>query len=345
MAGTLHTRARSRLGGGPDACAALDLGTNNCRLLVAQPAANGFRVLDGFSQIVRLGEGLAASGRLSEAAMDRALAALRSCAQKISAHPGARIRSVATQACRVASNGPEFLARARAETGLEFSVITPEEEARLAVLGCAPLVDGDADLALVIDVGGGSTELSWVDAAALRAGEPCAIRAWTSLPFGVVTLAEEHLADVDGDEWYENMVERVAVVLRAYEGAEALRPLFENGRAHYLGASGTVTSLAGVLLGLPRYQRNKVDGVWLSVDQACCAIERLRRLGRGYRSEHPCIGVDRADLVVPGGAILEAIFRVWPAQRIRVADRGLREGMLYALMKDCAAERLAHGRR
>lgn len=308
--------------------AALDLGTNNCRLLIAEACHNGFRVVDGYSQIVRLGEGLAASGRLGEAAMARTLGALRVCAEKLAQRPVVRSRFVATEACRAAANGGEFLVRVEAETGIRFSVISPEEEARLSVLGCAPLLDPNAALALVIDVGGGSTELSWVACG----GGPLRVAAWTSLPHGVVTLAEQYCDNVDSPQWYAGLVEAVAASLRAFTGAEHLRETFMHGPVHYLGTSGTVTSLAGVLLDLPRYQRARVDGLWLEVDQACATVERLRSLGRAYRAAHPCIGFERADLVVPGGAILEAIFRVWPASRIRVADRGLREGVLYTLL-------------
>lgn len=323
----------------PDAgvYAALDLGTNNCRLLLAESQVDGLKVVDGYSQIVRLGEGLAKTGRLSEPAIERALGALRVCAQKMAAKPIRRQRCVATQACRVAENGSAFLARAKAETGLEFCIISPEEEARLSVLGCSPLIDPEADLALVIDVGGGSTELSWVDASPLQHGRPSTILAWTSLPFGVVTLAEAHTSDVDSPLWYDRIVSDVEQALRAFRGADRLRDLFQEGRCHYVGTSGAVTSLAGVLLGLTRYQRTRVDGVWLSVEQTRATVEQLRRLGRTYRAENPCIGPDRADLVIPGGAILEAIFRVWPAKRVRVADRGLREGVLFTLMQESRA--------
>lgn len=339
QAGAPSGRRRPNVAAARQAFAALDLGTNNCRLLIAEPHAESFRVLDGYSQIVRLGEGLAATGRLSEAAIERTLRALRTCAGKLAARPIKRLRSVATQACRVATNGAAFLDRVRAETGIEFSVISAEEEARLAVLGCSPLIDRGADIALVIDVGGGSTELSWVDARPLQHGRPCEILAWVSLPIGVVTLAEQHVQGVDSDTWYQELVDLVETTLRAYRGADALQPFFESGRAHYVGTSGTVTSLAGVLMGLTRYQRTRVDGVWLSVEQARATIERLRGLGREFRASSPCIGPDRADLVVPGGAILEAIFRVWPSERIRVADRGLREGVLYTLMQDSAQAR------
>lgn len=332
-----RTRSRGDTKPSRPAYAALDLGTNNCRLLIAEPTGAGFRVVDGHSQIVRLGEGLVSSGRLADAAMERALAALQVCAEKLRQRPIAELRCIATQACRAAANGAEFLARVEQETGLSFSLIDPEEEARLAVLGCAPLIEASADLALIIDIGGGSTELSWVEARGLRAGAEPKILAWTSVPIGVVTLAERRREGVDSPEWYRALVEEVEEAVLEFRGAEPWREAFETGSAHYLGASGTVTSLAGVVMCLHKYQRAKVDGAWLTVDQARATAEQLRALGYAYRAQHPCIGPDRADLVVPGGAILEAIFRAWPAQRIRVADRGLREGVLYTLLKEAKA--------
>lgn len=313
--------------------AALDLGTNNCRLLIAEPHSKGFRVLDGFSRIVRLGEGLSATGQLNLGAMERALGALGECAQRLAARPIQRMRGVATQACRVASNGPDFLERVAQATGISLEVISTEEEARLSVRGCAPLIDPAADWVLVIDVGGGSTEVSWLDVRGVRHGRPASILAWTSLPVGVVTLAERHEHDTDSDAWYEGIVSEVEARLRAFRGADAWQESFARGPTHYLGASGAVTNLAGVMLGLAKYQRSRVDGLWLSVEQARSTGQRLRQLGRAYRAEHGCIGRDRADLVVPGAAILEAVFRTWPAERIRVADRGLREGLLYSLIE------------
>lgn len=345
MLGASHDDARSLRGaagsrGVRPVFAALDLGTNNCRLLIAEPQRGGFRVVDGFSRIVRLGEGLVATGQLHPAAMDRALAALQECAARMAAQPIADMRTVATQACRVAANGAAFLQRVHDVTGIELEVISPEEEARLSVRGCAPLIDPDADWVLVVDVGGGSTEISWVDARPARLGARAVIKAWTSLPFGVVTLAERYMEGVDGADWFWRIVDEVEASLLAFRGADAWRDAFLHGNSHYLGASGAVTSLAGVLLGLARYQRARVDGLWLSVEQARATGQRLRELGRAYRAKHGCIGPDRADLVVPGAAILEAVFRAWPAPRIRVADRGLREGLLYSLM--ARSEGLAH---
>jgi exopolyphosphatase/guanosine-5'-triphosphate,3'-diphosphate pyrophosphatase len=306
--------------------AALDLGTNNCRLLVAQKSDDGFTVVDSFSRIVRLGQGLEASGKLSEAAMDRAVAALRVCAGKLRGWRIEKKRCIATQACRIAANGAEFLARVEKETGITLSVITPREEAELSVLGCSALIDPDADAALIVDIGGGSTELSWVNAKTRE------IHSWTSLPFGVVTLAERHGDSADDGAVYAGMIAAIRDQLAPFKEADALKESFAANRAHFLGTSGAVTSLAAVNLGLSRYRRSMVDGVWMSVDQVKDTARHLRLAGRKGRAENGCIGPDRADLVVPGAAILEALFAEWPANRVRVADRGLREGMLVTLM-------------
>jgi exopolyphosphatase / guanosine-5'-triphosphate,3'-diphosphate pyrophosphatase len=311
---------------GGKAYAALDLGTNNCRLLVARRGGDSFVVVDSFSRIVRLGEGLAASGRLGDAAMERALGALKICARKLADWRIEGQRCIATQACRIAANGEEFLSRVARETGLRLSVISPREEAELAVLGCGGLIDPTAEAALIVDIGGGSTELSWVEASTQR------ILAWTSLPFGVVTLAERHGDEADADQVYRAMIADVREAVRPFRDADALRAVFAAGKGHLLGTSGAVTSLAAVNMGLSRYRRSAVDGVWLSADDARRTAETLRLAGRQARARNGCIGPDRADLVVPGAAILEALLAEWPASRVRVADRGLREGMLISLM-------------
>lgn len=315
--------------------AALDLGTNNCRLLVAAKSEDGgLRVVDGFSRIVRLGEGLSYTGRLSEAAMARAYQALAACAQRIEARQPVAIGCVATQACRVAKNGQMFLNRVRSDLGLSFEIITPEEEARLSVLGCASLLEPDRDFAMIVDIGGGSTELSWVKPKeALAGGLEPAIIAWRSTPLGVVVVAEEETEpETDLDAWYEALVARLAEAVRSAGGAEDLHGAFAEGRADVIGTSGTVTSLAGVYLDLARYQRARVDGIWFDVADCRAVIKRLLHQTREERAANACIGKDRADLVVIGGAILDAVLRVWPAPRIRVADRGLREGVLMRLM-------------
>ncbi len=330
--------------------AAIDLGTNNCRLLVAKPQRRGFRVIDAFSRSVRLGEGVEQTGSLSPDAMDRAVEALKVCANKIRYRRVTRTRAIATEACRLADNGTEFIARVARETGLSLDIIPADEEARLAVIGCSSLVDLSEEGVLIFDIGGGSTELVWLDLR--RRDEHCregtgigAMCAWASLPYGVVNLAERYGGGDVSSAIYRDMVEEVMEALSVIEEAEVLRPVFAAGRAHMLGTSGTVTTLAGVYLGLERYDRSRVDGVWVDVPKLREIADQLTRMSHVERAAQPCIGRGRADLVVAGCAILEAIDRVWPCRRMRVADRGLREGMLLALMERADRERGGRPRR
>jgi exopolyphosphatase / guanosine-5'-triphosphate,3'-diphosphate pyrophosphatase len=323
-----------------DAYAALDLGTNNCRLLIASRAPQGFRVLEAYSRIVRLGEGLTRTGRLDEGAMERALSALKVCAEKLRRRRVQKLNAVATQACRLADNGRDFIAQVAAETGLKLRIISPREEARLSVAGCLNLLDPKARAALVVDVGGGSTELSWVDLADPRldledaAQHPSRlpIHAWTSIPIGVVTLAENYPEVGERDAWYRSMVDCVKARLAAVDYADRLKPVFAAGDAHLVGTSGAITSLAGLHLGLARYDRSRVDGLWMSRVECEKAAAHLLALDRDGRAAQPCIGPDRADLVLAGAAILQAVQELWPCASVRVADRGLREGLLMSLM-------------
>lgn len=293
--------------------AALDLGTNNCRMLIAAPdREQGLRVVDGYSRIVRLGEGLTHTGRLSDEAMARAYQALTACAQRIEARGPVAIGCVATQACRSASNGQVFLNRIKTDLGLDFQIISSEEEAQLAALGCASLIEPEPDVTLIVDIGGGSTELSWVRPKDVLANPLSApILAWGTAPLGVVTLAEEEEEPATGKEaWYEALVERLAAQLQAVGDAGHLRAAFDEGRAHVIGTSGTVTSLAGVHLGLTRYQRARVDGYWFDVAACRETIAQMLAKTLEQRAANPCVGNDRADLVVLGGAILDAVLRV-----------------------------------
>lgn len=311
--------------------AALDLGTNNCRLLIASPRGSEFRIVDAFSRIVRLGEGLSQTGVLSEAAMERTIDALKVCAEKIDRRGAAHVRCIATQACRGAENGAGFLKEVERQTGLSFDIITTEEEARLAVAGCADLLDEEAGL--VFDIGGGSTELSWVRR---KEGGGADIAAWTSLPFGVVSIAEKWGGREMSAETYAAVVADVRKSVAEVGDPAAMKTIFENDGAHLLGTSGTVTSIAGVHLGLSRYRRDRVDGLWLTIDDAKAVTAKLGAMSFSERASEPCIGEERADLVVSGCAILEALQAEWPATRIRVADRGLREGILADLARQAA---------
>ena len=327
---------------------ALDLGTNNCRLLIAKPSRDGFRVVDSFSRIVRLGEGLSRTGRLDDAAMDRAYEALLLCGERVAKRgvDSSRLMAVATQACRQADNGAAFIERVREGTGLRLRIIDPIEEARLSVEGCLNLFDDRAEAVLVVDVGGGSTELSWLK----RSGSGFVLDGWMSAPIGVVTLAERHPEPVGAANdvlagWYEAMVVDMGQALASAPVDPALRDLFPAGRAHLVGTSGAITSLAGIHLRLRRYQRNLVDGLWMTRGDCERAAERLMSLGPEGRASESCIGPDRADLVLAGAAIMEAVQRAWPSERVRVADRGLREGLLLQKMREDRRPRRRRRRR
>lgn len=321
---------------------AIDLGTNNCRMLLARRLGTGFRVVDAYSRIVRLGDGLTSTGKLSDDAMDRAITALQVCADRLKKRDVVKMRCIATEACRVATNGEAFLQRAIDQTGLPLEIITAEEEARLAVQGSLDLLDEAADAALVLDIGGGSTELCWVDLAEWRArggyasgGRP-PLRGWSSMPLGVATLSER-FPEPEGDAaraaWYAEMRAYAAKHLKPPKGAKRLRPVFAAGKAHLVGTSGTVTSVAGVHLNLERYMRDEVDGLWMSVEDARAACTRLASRDRAGRAQEGCIGEERAELVLAGCAIYEAVLDAWPVDRVRIGDRGLREGILHNLMR------------
>jgi exopolyphosphatase/guanosine-5'-triphosphate,3'-diphosphate pyrophosphatase len=322
--------------------AAVDLGTNNCRLLIAKPANGGFRVIDSFSRIVRLGEGVANKGALSREAMERTIEALKVCADKIERRGVTRQRHVATAACRAASNHGEFIEQVRDRTGIDLHVITPEEEARLAVSGCISLFDDGSEFAFVFDIGGGSTELIWVAATPDRA---CDIRAWTSLPCGVVTLAEMFGGREVTPDVYRRMVKHVEDMLAPFEAQHRLTERVACHQVQMIGTSGTVTTIAGIHLGLKRYDRSRVDGMWIAREHIHEISQRLTGMSYEERMAEPCVGRDRADLVVAGCAIYEAIANMWPCARLRVADRGLREGLLLDLMMDADRDpnRSAHG--
>ena len=307
---------------------ALDLGTNNCRLLIARPAEDGFVVVDAFSRVVRLGEGLAASGRISDAAMHRALAALSVCGEKLCRRRVSISRSVATEACRRAVNGREFVDRVYRETGIALDIIPPEEEARLAMLGCHRLLEPGDGPALIFDIGGGSTELVLID----TDGATPKIKCWWSAPWGVVSLTESEGKDLPDAEArlaaYGRMRERVKNAFRRF--AELLPKDKEDIRL--MGTSGTVTTLASVHLALPSYDRRAIDGLKVPAESMRQISRMMSRMSVRERAELPCIGMDRADLVLAGCAILEAIMDIWPAKILGVADRGIREGILRTLM-------------
>lgn len=331
--------------------AALDLGTNNCRLLIAR-RRDGYRsavpgstaaaaaertgappptleIVDAFSRIVRLGEGLAATGRLSDAAMDRTVSALSVCARKLRRYRPRFVRIVATEACRRAENGHLFLQRISAELGLRMETIAPQEEALLALAGCAALLDPSVPRALMFDIGGGSTELTWL---AVRPGQAPLVLGWISIPLGVVNLAEAHGDTTRNDHGYDRMRQVFAEKLLGFDAAHGISTAIQAGGVQMLGASGTVTTLAGIHLDLPRYDRARVDGIRLRAEDLASVSDRIRRMSEEARLSHPCIGRARADLVIAGCAIIDAMRTQWTIPSLRIGDRGVREGILFGLM-------------
>lgn len=328
--GAIHRSTGS--GQGP-VLAALDLGTNNCRLLIAVPDKSGFRVIDAFSRIVRLGQGLQKHQRLTEDAMDRTLQALKVCARKMEKRNVTLSRVVATEACRRARNCDDFLERVAAETDLDIEIITTDEEAELALAGCVPLFDPEIPNAIVFDIGGGSTELVWH-----RKGEEPHKRRGKgaldaiSLPFGVVTLAERYGGDRFDRDTYRRMIDESRLALDTFEARFDIGAAIRSGSVQMVGTSGTVTTLAGLQMKLRRYDRGRVDGTYLDFSEMEEIANELASVGYKERAAMPCIGSDRADLVVAGCAILQGICERWPVGRLRVADRGLREGILFDLL-------------
>jgi len=325
--GAMGRRRRSK-GVNKKIVAALDLGTNNCRLLIAYPKPNGFKVIDGFSRIVRLGEGVAGSGNLSEAAMDRTIEALRLCAERIVRREVTHGRYIATEACRQAHNGDEFLERIEGEIGIRLETIPSREEAELTLAGCLPLLDHKISHALTFDVGGGSAEILWVK---LTTSSKPEILGWISLPCGVVTMTERYGEPDISPESYSKMVKDIRNQLQPFDDQYGISAAIERGEVQMLGTAGTVTTIAGVKMGLKRYNRSVVDGSWLDFDAVFSVCSNLVNASFEERASYACVGRNRAELVVAGCGVLEAICRTWPAGKLRVADRGVREGILLGL--------------
>lgn len=333
-----HARGPAGGDGGPTPkYAAIDLGTNNCRLLVAVPEDDAFRVVDSYSRIVRLGEGLAGSGGLCEDAMQRTIEALKVCAGVMNRQDVKRYRAVATEACRRGGNAPQFVDRVRDETGIELETVSCEGEVTLTFAGCSPLLDRDKAHGMVLDIGGGSSELMWID----QSDGEARVAAYHSIPEGVVTLAERYGGDCIGPALYDDIVADIASHLDRFPAAAEADAAAAEDELTMLGTSGTVTTLGAMHLGLKRYDRTRVDGMVIDFDSIARLSRRLAELDCATRSRNPCIGNDRADLVVMGCSILEAVCRRWPVGRMRVADRGIREGLLYGMIREDGESRSA----
>ncbi len=325
--------------------AALDLGTNNCRLLIARPSFTQaqhktLKVVDSYSRIVRLGEGVSETGRLGDEAMRRTIKALATCKQKLNRYGIAKFRFVATEACRRAENAEQFLSKVRDELGLSIDIISNEEEARLAFLGCSSLLHRDTRYALAFDIGGGSTEFMWVKIdpdQPLTSHKRHLIQDWLSVPFGVMNMSEQFGGPAFTEMYFEEIVARIGSLLSPMERSNGIAQRMWKENVQMLSTSGTVTTLAAIHLDLPHYDRSKIDGIKLSISDIRGATQTLMRMSPSQRAAHPCIGSSRTDFILSGCAIFEAIARTFPIDKITIADRGVREGIIVSLMREVAA--------
>jgi exopolyphosphatase/guanosine-5'-triphosphate,3'-diphosphate pyrophosphatase len=324
---TLNRNTDSNL---PETIAAIDLGTTTCRLLIAKVTEGGPQVVDSYVRVLRLGDELATKGHISKEASLRAISALKVCAEKINTHNVSRMRCVATAACRTASNREEFLNTIQKNTGLELEVISTAEEARLAIVGCADLLDSSTRYALAFDIGGGSTEVMWMELLPNRLPE---IIEWTSLPLGVVTVAETLRSEPSSMEFLGKIRKAVSQEMKAFSDKAFIYPQLRKNNVQMIGTSGTVTTLAALNMNLDKYDRSQVNGIKLNPESIKRTISTIYGMTTNERLLHPCIGPMRADLVMGGVAIFEGIYDVFPIDPVRVADRGVREGILVDLLK------------
>ena len=310
--------------------AAIDLGTNSCRLVIASPTPTSFRVVETFSKVVRLGEGIIQENELASKAMKRTIQALKVCRGVMDEYaPIVSSRFVATAACRRAKNVAQFVEMAKNSAGIELEVISSKEEARLSVVGCLPLLNRNIKRVLVFDIGGGSTQISL---ARVTDFGKTFIEGFVSLPYGVVTISEAFADHEMNTLEYSTVMERTQNILAEFEEKYHIYEAIENQEIQVIGTSGTVTVLGAVHLKLPRYNRSAVDGVAISAPDIEATINKIKTMGPEGRYKHPCIGQSKSDLTLAGCAIIEALTTFWPISEITIADRGIREGILLDLM-------------
>jgi exopolyphosphatase/guanosine-5'-triphosphate,3'-diphosphate pyrophosphatase len=304
--------------------ATIDLGSNTVRLLVADVVSGGsWRVVDADQRVTRLGEGLARSGQLDAAACERTAAVVSEYVARARRGGAERLAIVATSAVREAANAGAFVARLERGTGERVTVVSGDEEASLTLRGVLRgLADGPSAPAvtLVFDIGGGSTEYILANGA-----QPVAA---VSLRLGVVDLAERYPFPVAVD-WarYRTMQAEAAARL----GAEVPAAIRTASIGRLVGTAGTATTLAALDLGLRAYDGRRVQGHVLSRTAVQTLLERLGVLTVAERAALPCLEPGRADLIVPGVAIVLATLDFTGAEALVVSDWGLREGIMVSL--------------
>lgn len=301
--------------------AAVDLGTNTVRLLVVEAEGREWRPLHQSQRVTRLGEGQAETGRLLEAPMQRTVDTVSEFIAAARGLGASEIRVVATSAVREAPNRAELLALLRAATGLDASVVSGEEEARLTLQGVAAGLPQLGGSFVLFDIGGGSTELVL--------GEDGRLGAVVSLQLGVVRLAERY-GDAGPVDWA-----RFALMRGEIDGRlarEIPARIIEARAPALVGTAGTVTTLAALDLGLPAYDASRVQGHTLARGAVERLLNRLGALAVAERARLPCLEPGRADVIIPGIAICLAVMDRLGYGSLVVSDRGLREGILCEIL-------------
>lgn len=317
--------------------AAIDLGTNSCRLLVARADESNLKIIDSYSKIIRLGEDIHQTKKLSRQAINRAIDSLAICIQKINKHNVKLLRCVTTEACRQALNAADFIEEVKEKVGIKLEIINPSEEAYLAITGCSSLLSNQASYALAFDIGGGSTELLWMKVYSAPESDKqiyhnIEVIDCISLPFGVVTLSEGYGAHASHPKAYEDTRERILQKLAVFCEKNSILNYVKQNQVQMIGTSGTVTTLAAIFLELTKYERKLIDGFMIETQALIGICRDILAMEEKDRLNHPCIGVERASFIVMGAAILEGIISMWPITSTVIADRGVREGILIDLL-------------
>lgn len=309
--------------------AAIDLGSRNCRTIVGcQSKAGAFEYIETYSKSVSLADGVAASKKLSRKSMDRTIEALAFCSKVLSRYAGLTYLAVATDAMRRAENASVFIKRVKRELGLIISIITPQEEAYYAALGCIEVLSLETEIFVVFDIGGGSSEIALCRQ---KSDKDIELIDSLSIPYGVINLLEskDHLTF----SGYSNLVQKISDLSRDFLNQYATTLDFVNN-FQCIGTSGTTTTVAALNMNLRFYDREKINDSILQFSEILKTVHYVQSLSEDERKLHPYISQSNEDLVLGGLTILEGIVRGLPASTITVTDRGVRDGVVYALTHD-----------
>jgi exopolyphosphatase/guanosine-5'-triphosphate,3'-diphosphate pyrophosphatase len=316
------------------------------------------KVIDSFAKIISLGEGIKQTGVLSEEAIERTIVALRACKKKLDSHRIYKMRAVATEACRQASNTKSLIERVNSEIGVDLEVISPQEEARLVLKGCSGVISDEKNYGILMDIGGGSTEVVWLKINKGMTRPTISVIDSISLPFGVVTISDTYTHSKNNQEIYTVLRKNILSTIDTFMKKNNIRTNFSKGDVQVITSSGTTTTLGSLTLGLSTYDRSSVDGKDFSSKKIVEVGEELLsrylsstpttvKLGKEKNfitnkffdhvldkssEEFKIFAYNRMGLLAAGVVIINSILESIGDCLVRIADRGVREGILYDLM-------------